>query len=680
MNNELLRGLVYNASLLLSISIIYNTFLKFEKNKKYNNVIIGLIVGIFGILVMINTVNITSGIFFDTRSILVSVTALFFGFVPTVISSTIIIAYRAFIGGDGAVMGVAATMLSSVIGLLWHYFRINHIFEKKNSVWLEFYIFGLIVHMGMLLCTLALPREYIVIILRQIFVPVILIYPIGSLFLCMVIFTGFKNLQTKLALEDSKVFLMSLINSIPDLIFYKDCEGVYIGCNKAFEEFAGREEKDIIRRTDFELFENEMAVLFRTMDKEMLKQNHPRKNEEVVTYPDGNKVFLETMKTPYYDSEGNILGLIGVSRDITERKQKEEKILYLNYHDVLTGLYNRAFFDEELKRLDTERQLPLSVIIGDINGLKLINDALGHAEGDKLLVAMAKILKNCCRAEDIIARTGGDEFGILLPKTDHYIARSVVDRIKKACEEYANKTDKEIYYASISLGHATKNKTEESLGKTVEIAENYMYRRKLLEYKSLHSSIVSSIRTTMFEKSHETEAHAERMAELSKELGRVLGLTEEKLIELELLSTLHDIGKISIDSNILSKPGILTKEEWSEIKKHPEVGFRITQASPELRHISEYILSHHERWDGGGYPQGLSGMQIPLLSRILLVVDSYDAMTQDRTYRKAMTKEAAAAEILNNAGTQFDPVIARVFVEKVLHIKHIAYNDNDNCR
>lgn len=137
---------------------------------------------------------------------------------------------------------------------------------------------------------------------------------------------------------------------------------------------------------------------------------------------------------------------------------------------------------------------------------------------------------------------------------------------------------------------------------------------------------------------------------------------------LELLSTLHDIGKISIDSNILSKPGVLTKEEWSEIKKHPEVGFRITQASPELRHISEYILSHHERWDGDGYPQGLSGEQIHLLSRILLVVDSYDAMTQDRTYRKAITKEAAAAEILNNAGTQFDPVIARVFVGKVLKI------------
>lgn len=288
-------------------------------------------------------------------------------------------------------MGVAVTLLSAVIGLLWHSFRIDNIMNnlnKKIHVWLEFYMLGLIVHIGMLLCTLALPREYIVVILRQIFAPVLLLYPIGFLFLCMVIFTGFKNRQTNLALEDSKkrykelyyehqnkrVLLLSLINSIPDLIFYKDSDGIYMGCNKAFEEFTGREEKD--------------------------------------------KVILETMKTLYYDSEGNILGLIGVSRDITKSKQKEEEILYLNYHDVLTGLYNRAFFDEELKRLDTERQLPLSVIIGDINGLKLINDALGHAEGDKLLVAMSKILKNCCRAEDIIARTGGDEFGILLPKTD----------------------------------------------------------------------------------------------------------------------------------------------------------------------------------------------------------------------------------------------------------------------
>jgi HD-GYP domain-containing protein (c-di-GMP phosphodiesterase class II) len=124
-----------------------------------------------------------------------------------------------------------------------------------------------------------------------------------------------------------------------------------------------------------------------------------------------------------------------------------------------------------------------------------------------------------------------------------------------------------------------------------------------------------------------------------------LGLPDRDIVELELLSTLHDIGKISIDESILTKCGELTEPEWIEIKKHPEVGYRITQAIPELKHISDYILSHHERWDGSGYPQGLGGESIPLLSRILAVVDSYDAMTQDRVYRKAISKEAAIAEI-----------------------------------
>ncbi len=466
--------------------------------------------------------------------------------------------------------------------------------------------------------------------------------------------------------QQRQALLVSLIDSIPDLIFYKDNNCVYLGCNKAFEAFAGLEESKITGLTDFDLFDKDMAKLFRTMDLQMMQQGGPRKNEEAVTYPDGNQVFLETLKTPFYDSEGNILGLIGISRDITERKKKEEEILYLNYHDVLTGLYNRTYFDKELKRLDTKRQLPLSVIIGDINGLKLINDAFGHAEGNNLISEMAKILKKHTRKEDIVARTGGDEFCILLPQTDNEVARNILERIKKTCTEYKSKTDNAIYFTSISLGHATKTIETESFDNILQIAEDLMYKRKLLEQKSLHSSIMTNIKTTMFEKSHETQEHAERLATLAKMLGQSLCLTENQIVELELLSTLHDIGKISIDDNILSKPGRLTDDEWLEIKKHPQVGYRIAYAAPELKQIAEYILYHHERWDGKGYPQGLVGEAIPLLSRIIAIVDSYDAMTQDRSYRRAMTMEAAVTEIEKNAGNQFDPVIAEIFVKKVL--------------
>jgi diguanylate cyclase (GGDEF)-like protein/PAS domain S-box-containing protein len=364
--------------------------------------------------------------------------------------------------------------------------------------------------------------------------------------------------------------------------------------------------------------------------------------------------------------DANIKGVLMNLNDITESKKREEKILYLNYHDALTGLYNRAFFEEESKRLDNERQLPLSIIMGDINGLKLINDAFGHAEGDKLLTEIAKVLSSSCRSEDIVARTGGDEFCILLPKTSSGDAHIICRRIYKACENYEGETDKEMLYLSISLGYATKTDSGARIESILKDAEEHMYKQKLLESKSLHSSIISSIKTTMFEKSHETEEHEERLVALSKMVGQVLDLTDAQLNDLELLSTLHDIGKLSINDNILNKADKLTDEEWLEIRKHPEVGYRIAQASPELVPIADFILCHHERWDGKGYPQGLKGEAIPLLSRIVSVVDSFDAMTKDRPYRKAMPVAAAIDEITKNAGTQFDPEIARIFVEELL--------------
>lgn len=683
MDKEIIKGLIYNASLLLAISIIYNSlFLKYEKNSRWKNIFIGIIIGFVGVLLIEVPVYISPGIFFDTRSILVSVSAMFFGFVPVFVADVILILWRINIGGAGTLMGVIVIILTSGIGLAWNKIRLQNILTKRISIFVEFYVVGLVVHTVMIICELTLPEDMIIKVLKQTAIPILLIYPIGFFLLSVVLFNGYNNYQMRLKLkeneekykslfhehQDKQIFLKALINSIPDLIFYKDLNGVYMGCNSAFENFAGKKENDLIGLTDLDLFDKEMADLFITMDKEMLKQGKTRKNDEIVTYPDGKKILLETLKTTYCNSEGSVLGLIGISRDITERKQREEEILYLTYHDVLTGLYNRAFFETERKRLDTKCELPLSVIVGDINGLKLINDAFGHEEGDKILIAMAKILKLCSRSEDIVARIGGDEFCILLPKTDTHNAQLIVNRIKRKCEEYINKASRETYFASISLGYATKLKIEEPFEKIFRIAEEFMYRLKLLEYKSIHSSIISSIKSTMFEKSNETEAHAERLAEMSKKLGTALGLDDNEINELELLSTLHDIGKISVNDSILLKSDKLTESEWFEIKKHPEVGYRITQASPELKNISEYILCHHERWDGTGYPQGLAGVNIPLLSRILAVVDSYDAMTEDRGYRRAISKEAAIEEIRNNAGTQFDPDIARVFIKDVLSI------------
>ena len=218
-------------------------------------------------------------------------------------------------------------------------------------------------------------------------------------------------------------------------------------------------------------------------------------------------------------------------------------------------------------------------------------------------------------------------------------------------------------FPNISLGYATKVDMEQRFHDIFKEAEDILYKSKLLQRKSMHSSLIASIRATMLEKSHETEAHAERLIQLSKEIGVELGLSTEDMNDLELLATLHDIGKMSIDEKIITKAGPLTDDEWMEMKKHPEVGYRIAQASSELASIADYILCHHEKWDGTGYPQGIRGDDIPLLSRIISVVDSYDAMTaSDRLYRKAMTEEDAINEISRCSGTQFDPKIVDIFI------------------
>lgn len=471
-----------------------------------------------------------------------------------------------------------------------------------------------------------------------------------------------KEVQNKHAL------LKGIMDSIPDIVFYKDCNGVYRGCNSAFEKFVGKKEAQIVGNDDYYLTDRDWSDYYRSADREVLGSKVNKKYDAEYTNSDGSKTIFETLKTPCFDSENNVVGIIGIARDITDRRKKEEEILSLTFHDTLTGLHNRTYFTKELQAIDNAQHLPLSVITGDINGLKLINDAFGHEEGDKCLKDIAFTLSQHVRPGDVLARIGGDEFCMLLPNTDAQAAQAIVDDIMKACDNHMRKTDSAASYASIALGNATKTSDAESYEKVFKIAEELMYRKKMLNYKSQYSTIIASIKSTMFEKSHETEEHAERLAELSKQLGFCFGLTDKELVELELLSTLHDIGKISIDASILTKCGALTENEWQHIKKHPEVGFRITQSIPELKHIAEFILCHHERWDGRGYPQGLSGENIPLLSRILTIVDSYDAMTQDRVYRKAMSKEEAIAEIQANEGKQFDPVISKLFIEKVLSL------------
>lgn len=356
-------------------------------------------------------------------------------------------------------------------------------------------------------------------------------------------------------------------------------------------------------------------------------------------------------------NDGNNSFIVFIS-DLSEQRRREDEVAYLSYHDKLTGLYNRAYFEQKLKEYDKECYFPISILMGDANGLKMTNDIFGHSQGDMILVTIANILSLACREKDIVARYGGDEFVVLLPNTSADEASKICKNILSLCNSMRKGDGK----VSISLGYACKTNIGENINDTLNIAENFMYRHKLLESRSYRSSVISSLKKMLFEKSFETEEHAMRLTGLCVQAGKLMGLSQNDLNDLELFSMLHDIGKIGVKDQVLLKPGKLTDSEWVEMRRHCEIGYRIAQSAPELSHIADYILTHHERWDGTGYPQGLSGNQIPLLSRILAVADSYDAMVNDRYYRKALSKETAISELKRCSGTQFDPEVVKIFL------------------
>jgi HD-GYP domain-containing protein (c-di-GMP phosphodiesterase class II) len=220
-----------------------------------------------------------------------------------------------------------------------------------------------------------------------------------------------------------------------------------------------------------------------------------------------------------------------------------------------------------------------------------------------------------------------------------------------------------LFVINSSIGFSTKTKSSEDIYDVIIEAETRLYRQKLFEKDSFSNSIILSLERTLWAKSSETEEHAERLKKLSIEIGKRLGLPSSQLDDLKLLSSLHDLGKVGISESILTKKTKLNDRDWERIKKHPETGYLIAKSSPQLAHIAVYILHHHEWWNGGGYPKGLSGEKIPLLSRIISVVDAFDVMVNGRIYKKPISVVKAVNELRKCKGTQFDPNIVELFIK-----------------
>ncbi len=456
----------------------------------------------------------------------------------------------------------------------------------------------------------------------------------------------FPALQKKIAdLEVLNSKYRTLIETIPDILLIGNGEELSL-----FSPTTG-ETANLVREM---LNTQEISNFLKASVEESRKEKH------LITR---NFSFNSETKSVYFEAKANFSDTteaLIIIRDITSEILSQDQLREMALQDGLTKLYNRRYFEEYQFGYSGKQCENLSVILMDIDGLKIINDTLGHLSGDQMLISFSEILKKTFTKSDCIARVGGDEFGVFLVGID----QDDIELLLKKMNSIIKKNNQELLpiSLSVSFGYSYMRSGVPDLSLMYREADNKMYQNKLLKEASNKSSIVKTLMKTLEVKDFITEGHAQRMSEMAERMGRSLSLPQDQLDRIELLTKFHDIGKVGIPDSILKKPGKLNESEWEIMKSHSSIGKRIAEVSQELKNIASLILLHHEQWDGSGYPLGLTAHNIPIECRILSIVDAFDAMTNDRPYRQALSMSEAINEIENCSGTQFDEQLVRTFM------------------
>ncbi len=502
------------------------------------------------------------------------------------------------------------------------------------------------------------------------------------------------------ALRERTALLDSVLSMTPHHVFWKDRDLVYQGCNANLARAAGFDSPaEVVGKTDFDLgWTRTEAEAFREIDREVLRTGQVVLNaEQSLHRADGTVIVGLTSKTPLRDTQGEIVGVIGAYHDITEIKALEaERAVLLEEterllgealeradRDPLTGLLNHRAFQKRLQEEAAHagrNRTTLGVAVLDLNNFKFFNDAYGHRTGDDVLRLVADTLRRSPTSCHTLSRFGGDEFALLMPGLTVEGAGALASHLQAALERlaYCPPGHDVSIPLNVSLGFAIFPNEAASLREVLDLAdarlrlsksgagEAVLAADRLRSRLSAHVegfSMLDALVTAVDNKDRYTRRHSEDVMAHAARIAAALGLDGQARDAVAVAALLHDVGKIGVPDHILRKPGRLTDAEFAAVQQHPQMGAIIVGAVPGFESALDAVRHHHERWDGGGYPFGLRGGEIPPMARLMAVADAYSAMTMDRPYRRGMTDAEARAILEGGAGTQWDPECVQALLQ-----------------